>query len=41
MPNDKNEQLSKENLMHKSDCSINNMPAYPNGECDCEIRSEQ
>lgn len=20
---------------HKSDCAVYNMPAYPNGECDC------
>ena len=20
---------------HKSDCAVHNMPAYPNGECDC------
>ena len=20
---------------HKSDCAVHNMPAYPNGKCDC------
>jgi hypothetical protein len=25
---------------HKSDCAVHNMPAYPNGECNCGLESE-
>lgn len=25
----------KDGVLHKSDCSVHNMPAYPNGPCDC------
>lgn len=25
---------------HDSDCAVHNMPAYPEGQCDCSARSE-
>lgn len=24
-------------LIHKSDCAVHNMPAHPNGECNCGV----
>lgn len=26
-----------EHVVHDSDCSLHNMPAYPNGPCDCSV----
>jgi hypothetical protein len=25
----------KQGIVHDSDCAVHNMPAYPNGDCDC------
>ena len=27
----------KTGVIHASDCAVHNMPAYPNGPCDCEV----
>ena len=27
----------KVNRVHDSDCAVHNMPAYPNGPCDCRV----
>lgn len=27
----------KDGVRHSSDCAVHNMPAYPNGKCDCII----
>lgn len=27
--------MKKTEILHQSDCSLHNEPAYPNGKCDC------
>lgn len=27
----------KDGVLHKSDCAVHNMPAYPNGPCNCGV----
>lgn len=29
----------KDDVIHWSDCAVHNEPAYPNGECDCGVKS--
>lgn len=31
-------RTTMERLIHDSDCAMHNMPAYPNGPCDCGAR---
>jgi hypothetical protein len=35
--------LALENMeqMHDSDCAMHNMPAMPNGECDCSVSTDR
>jgi len=30
----------KDGDIHSSDCAVHNMPAYPNGLCDCQLSDE-
>lgn len=30
----------KDGNLHDSDCAVHNMPAYPNGECDCRANAK-
>lgn len=34
-------QACKDGVLHDSDCSVHNMPAYPNEPCDCSIAPVQ
>lgn len=31
----------KDDAVHDSDCALHNMPAYPNGECDCSAKDKK
>lgn len=39
VPNFKEKKVQK--VIHDSDCSLHNEPAYPNGDCDCSVMSTQ
>ena len=31
-------EACKDGIIHDSDCAVHNMPAMPNGECDCSVK---
>jgi len=38
MKNETIKEMYDRLLSHSSDCSTHNMPAYPNGPCDCGVQ---